>query len=84
MDGTVSILKVHIATAVYRACAGECPPKDVDRLSARARSEYADRRYRAELARVRRESRKILAARGEDGGSLTSIERTQLEERLVT
>jgi hypothetical protein len=32
MDGTVSILEVHVgAVAMYRACADECPPADVDR-----------------------------------------------------
>jgi hypothetical protein len=66
------------------ACADECPPSDVDRLSAPARVEYAQRRYRAELARVRQEVKKILAARGEAGGWLTNLERLQLEWRLIT
>jgi hypothetical protein len=84
MDGTVGVLEVHIGTAVYSACAAECPPSDVDRLSAPARVGYAQRRYRAALAQVRREAKKILATRGEAGGSLTSLERLQLEWQLIT
>jgi hypothetical protein len=83
MEGTVNILQVHIGTAVYRACAGECPPRSINRQSSHARSEYAERRYRAERARVRRESQNIAAARGENGGSLTSAERRQLERCLI-
>jgi hypothetical protein len=77
MEGTVNILQVHIGTAVYRACAGECPPRSINRQRSHARSEYAER------ARVRRESQIIAAARGENGGSLTSAERRQLERCLI-
>ena len=52
MDGTVNILEVQIGTAVYRACAEECPPAGVDRRR------YLDERH-AEARRVEREIGKI-------------------------
>jgi hypothetical protein len=52
MDGTVNILEVHIGTAVFRACADDCPPADVDR-----RQYLAERR--AEARRVTREITKM-------------------------
>jgi hypothetical protein len=50
MDGSVNIVEVHVGTvAVYRACADECPPADVNRWRPMDRQRYIDQRH--DLAR---------------------------------
>jgi hypothetical protein len=67
MDGSVNILEVHVGiVAVYRACADECPPADVNRRRPVDRQRYIDQRQ-ALARRVHRQMVKI------DGRSLSDF-----------
>jgi hypothetical protein len=59
MNESVNIVEIRVgAVAVFRACAGECPPPDVDRNRALDRKRYINERQ-AEARRVDREMSKI-------------------------
>ena len=74
MDGTVNILEVYIGSlAVYRACAGGCPPSDVNRCSAIDRQRYIDRPH-AVARRVRRQIAKLHGRSPTDFGRLGDLE----------
>ena len=76
MDGTVNILEVSIGTAVYRACADECPPAGVDR-----RQRHLDER-RADADRVEREISEVMTALQKAGSPWADLERlTDLLQR---
>jgi hypothetical protein len=75
MDGTVNILEVRVGTiAVYRACAGECPPAEVNRRNARDRQRYIDMRH-AVARGVHRELAKTHRLSPTDYGLLADLER---------
>jgi hypothetical protein len=75
MDGTVNILEVRIGTAMYRACAGECPPTGVDR------QRYLAER-RADADRVEREISEVMTALQKAGSPWADLERlTDLLQR---
>ena len=69
MDGTVNILEVRIGTAVYRACADECPPAGVDRRQ----RHVAERR--ADADRVEREVGEVMTALQKAGSPYADLER---------
>ena len=76
MDGTVDILEVRIGTAVYRACADECPPAGVDRRE----RHFAERR--ADADRVEREVSEVMTALQKAGCPWVDLERlTDLVQR---
>ena len=76
MDGTVNILEVRIGTALYRACADECPPAGVDR-----RQRYLAER-RADADRVERDISEVMTALQKAGSRWADLERlTDLLQR---
>jgi hypothetical protein len=68
MDGTVNILEVHIGTAVYRACADECPPAGVGR----PQQHLAERR--ADADRVEREVSEVMTVLQKAGSPWADLE----------
>jgi hypothetical protein len=76
MDGTVNMLEVRIGTAVYRACADECPPAGVGR-----QKRHLDER-RADADRVEREISEVMTALQKADPPWADLERlTDLLER---
>jgi hypothetical protein len=69
MDGTVNILEVRISTAVYRACADECPPAGVDRRQ----RHLAERR--ADADRVEREISEVMTTLQKADSPYADLER---------
>ena len=76
MDGTVDDLEVRIGTALYRACADECPPAGVDRRQ----RHLAERR--ADADQVEREIGEVIDALRKAGSPWADLERlTDLLQR---
>ena len=75
MDGSVNILEVHVgAVAVYRACADECPPADVNRRRPMDRRRYIDQSH-AVARRVHRQMVKIVGCSLPDFRRIGELER---------